>query len=203
MVIRPRASKGGVRGVPVAARDAEALMERVADGDEDAFGLLYDLIAGPILGIVTRVLRDHARSEEVAQEVLLEIWLKAAQFREQRQPGWGNVMSWATTIAHRRAVDRVRYERATSDREDRAGQLEPRRPIDDVVETTMANLEQQQVRQALGTLTELQRESILLAYYEGYTYRQVSEVLETPIGTVKTRMRDGLNRLRECLGAQL
>lgn len=180
-----------------AERDPNVLIDRVALGDEHAFANLYEIIVGPIFGIVTRILRDHARSEEVTQEILLEIWLKAAQFSAQG----GNVMSWATTIAHRRAIDRVRYEQAACNREDLAEQLEIRRPVDDVVETTMAKLEQRQVRKALGSLTELQRQSIVLAYYENYSCREVSEALDTPVGTVKTRVRDGLIRLRACLGA--
>ncbi len=203
MVIRTRQTTGGARATDAddaADLDSELdlLINRVAVGDEEAFAKLYDFVAGPVLGITTRVLRDHARSEEVAQEVLLEIWLKAPQFCEQG----GKVMAWVVTIAHRRAIDRIRHEQASADREGRAGQLDVRRPVDETVEATMARLEEQQVRHALDGLSDLQRQSIVLAYYHGYTYREVSEVLETPIGTVKSRMRDGLLRLRECLGAQ-
>jgi RNA polymerase sigma-70 factor, ECF subfamily len=145
---------------------------------------------------VTRVLRDRAQSEEVAQEVLVEVWRQASRYAEER----GSALAWVLTIAHRRAVDRVRSQQAASDREDRAGRLEVRRPFDEVEEATMANLEQERVRQCLSGLSALQRESITLAYYSGYTYQEVSEVLQTPLGTVKTRMRDGLIRLRDCLG---
>ncbi|MBB5916262.1 RNA polymerase sigma-70 factor (ECF subfamily) [Nocardia transvalensis] len=174
-----------------------ALIERVAVGDEQAFAELYDLVSGPVLGVVTRILRDRSRSEEVTQEVMLEIWLKAPKYC--RQPG--NVMAWAVTMAHRRAIDRVRHEQASADREDRIEQLDVRRPVDEVVETALARLDTELVRTALDRLTELQRQSIVLAYYGGYTYREVSQVLDTPVGTVKTRMRDGLIRLREYLGA--
>ncbi|WP_228823010.1 ECF RNA polymerase sigma factor SigK [Nocardia blacklockiae] len=200
MVIRARDTAGTVPTDDVTDTDAtlRALIERVAEGDEQAFADLYDLISGPVLGIVTRILRDRARSEEVTQEVLLEIWLKAPKFVRQD----GNVMAWAVTMAHRRAIDRVRHEQACSDREDRIEQLDVRRPVDEVVETALARLDEQQVRTALDKLTELQRQSIVLAYYGGYTYREVSQVLGTPVGTIKTRMRDGLIRLREYLGAQ-
>ncbi len=200
MVIRARGSTGTVSTGEGAGSDAtlQALIERVAVGDEQAFADLYDIVSGPVLGIVTRILRDRSRSEEVMQEVLLEIWLKAPKFCEQQ----GNVMAWAVTMAHRRAIDRVRHEQACSDREDRIEQLDVRRPVDEVVETALARLDEQQVRTALDKLTELQRQSIVLAYYGGYTYREVSQVLGTPVGTIKTRMRDGLIRLREYLGAQ-
>ncbi len=200
MVIRARGSTGTVSTGEGAGSDAtlQALIERVAVGDEQAFADLYDIVSGPVLGIVTRILRDRSRSEEVMQEVLLEIWLKAPKFCEQQ----GNVMAWAVTMAHRRAIDRVRHEQACSDREDRIEQLDVRRPVDEVVETALARLDEQQVRTALDKLTELQRQSIVLAYYGGYTYREVSQVLGTPVGTIKTRMRDGLIRLREHLGAQ-
>ncbi|WP_280273022.1 ECF RNA polymerase sigma factor SigK [Nocardia wallacei] len=200
LVIRARGSTGTVSTGEGAGSDAtlQALIERVAVGDEQAFADLYDIVSGPVLGIVTRILRDRSRSEEVMQEVLLEIWLKAPKFCEQQ----GNVMAWAVTMAHRRAIDRVRHEQACSDREDRIEQLDVRRPVDEVVETALARLDEQQVRTALDKLTELQRQSIVLAYYGGYTYREVSQVLGTPVGTIKTRMRDGLIRLREYLGAQ-
>ncbi|BCK55824.1 ECF RNA polymerase sigma factor SigK [Nocardia wallacei] len=200
MVIRARGSAGTVSAGEGAGADAplQALIERVAVGDEQAFADLYDIVSGPVLGIVTRILRDRSRSEEVMQEVLLEIWLKAPKFCEQQ----GNVMAWAVTMAHRRAIDRVRHEQACSDREGRIEQLDVRRPVDEVVETALARLDEQQVRTALDKLTELQRQSIVLAYYGGYTYREVSQVLGTPVGTIKTRMRDGLIRLREYLGAQ-
>jgi RNA polymerase sigma-70 factor (ECF subfamily) len=183
-------------GVPAAAPDAEELMRRVAAGDETAFTSLYDLVAGPVLGLVTRVLRNHAQAEEVAQEVLVEVWRKATRYAPER----GSALSWVLTIAHRRAVDRVRSHQAGLDREDRAGRMDVRRPFDEVTESTLATLDQQRVRQCLASLTDLQRESIVLAYYNGYTYPEVAEVLKVAPGTVKTRIRDGLIRLRDCLG---
>ncbi|MGK3206066.1 ECF RNA polymerase sigma factor SigK [Amycolatopsis sp. MEPSY49] len=174
----------------------EQLLALAARGDEQAFAALYDQLAGPIFGTVLRVLRSRAHAEEVTQEVLLEIWRKAATFDVAR----GRVQTWALTIAHRRAIDRVRTEQACVNREDRADRLDPRRPYDDVTETTLDRLDRAQVRAALAALTELQRESILLAYFQGYTTREVSERLGVAVGTVKTRMRDGLIRLRDALG---
>ncbi|MCU1680482.1 MAG: polymerase subunit sigma [Amycolatopsis sp.] len=176
---------------------AEELLVRVAKGDEPAFELLYEKLAGPILGLVRRVVRDGAQSEEVAQEVLVELWRTATRYSPER----GSAMNWAMTLAHRRAVDRVRSARASTDREQKATFEAARaRPFDEVAEAVTSRWERQQVRKCLSNLTELQRESVMLAYYQGYTYREVAEVLSAPQGTIKTRLRDGLIRLRDCLG---
>jgi RNA polymerase sigma-70 factor (ECF subfamily) len=181
---------------PAAVTTAEELLQRVAAGDEAAFASLYDLIAGPVLGLVTRVLRNGAQAEEVAQEVLVEVWRKATAFAPER----GSALSWVLVIAHRRAVDRVRSHQAVLDREDRVGRMDVQRPFDEVTEATLAGLDRERVRRCLSALTGLQRESIVLAYYNGYTYLEVAEVLKVAPGTVKTRIRDGLIRLRDCLG---
>ncbi|MEV6907685.1 ECF RNA polymerase sigma factor SigK [Amycolatopsis sp. NPDC051071] len=175
----------------------EELLVRVAKGDERAFEALYDRLAGPVLGLVRRILRDAAQSEEVTQEVMVELWRTATRYSPER----GSALNWAMTLAHRRAVDRVRSARASSDREVKATFEAARaRPFDEVAEAVAARWEHSQVRRCLTSLTELQRESVLLAYYQGYTYREVAEVLRTPHGTIKTRLRDGLIRLRDCLG---
>lgn len=176
--------------------DLSELLCAVARGDQEAFGRLYDAVSGPVLGLVTGVLRDPAQSEEVAQEVMVEMWRTAARFRPDR----GSAMTWVLTLAHRRAVDRVRSASAAADREHRAALLERTPAFDDVTEQVEARLEREQVRRCLRTLTELQRQSVTLAYYRGLTYREVAELLSLPLGTVKTRLRDGLIRLRDCLG---
>nr|WP_125626129.1 sigma-70 family RNA polymerase sigma factor [Streptomyces sp. WAC 00631] len=176
--------------------DLGALLGRVARGDQDAFGAVYDMVAGPVHGLVRRVLRDPAQSEEVTQEVLVEIWRGAARFRPDR----GSAMAWVMTLAHRRAVDRVRSVQAGSDREHRAALLDRTPAFDEVTEQVEARLEREQVRRCLRGLTELQRHAVTLAYYRGLTYREVAELLGAPLGTVKTRLRDGLIRLRDCLG---
>lgn len=174
----------------------EDLMAQVARGSEAAFEQLYDVVAGPVFGVVRRVVRDVAQSEEVAQEVLVELWRTAARYDR----GQGSVLNWSLTLAHRRAVDRVRSAQARTDREQRAGAMAPGREFDEVLEAVTARLEREQVRRCLNGLTELQRESIMLAYYGGHTYPEVADLLQSPLGTVKTRMRDGLIRLRDCLG---
>jgi len=174
--------------------DLAGLLARVARGDHQAFELLYGELAGPVYGVVRQVLRDPAYSEEVAQEVLLEVWRTASRF----DPAKGSPAAWALTIAHRRAVDRVRSETASSRREEKAA-VDHSSPDDDVAEVVAATLDRQRVRRCLDGLTELQRESIKLAYYGGYSYPQVAQLLGVALGTVKTRIRDGLIRMRDCL----
>ena len=175
--------------------DLAGLLARVARGDHAAFELLYGELSGPVYGVVRQVLRDPAQSEEIAQEVLLEIWRTATRF----DPAKGSPAAWALTIAHRRAVDRVRSESASSRREEKAAPDLSEAP-DDVAEAVAATLDGQRVRRCLDGLTELQRESIKLAYYGGYSYPQVARLLGVALGTVKTRIRDGLIRMRDCLG---
>jgi RNA polymerase sigma-70 factor (ECF subfamily) len=175
-------------------RDLPGLIRQVARGDADAFDAVYDQVAPAVFGIVRRVIRDPAQSEEVTQDVLLEVWRSAAKF----DPARGSAAAWVTTLAHRRAVDRVRSVQKEADRERRLAAAAV--PYDEVAEAVESSLERERVRRCLGSLTDLQRESVTLAYYGGYTYAQVASLLGVPDGTIKTRMRDALIRLRDCLG---
>lgn len=186
---QPRGGRAETRG-----RGAlESVLAEVAKGDEDAFRFLYDQAAPAVLGIVLRVLRDPAQSEEVMQEVLLEVWRMAARF----DPSAGSAWAWILTLAHRRAVDRVRSEQRATERERQAATAVI--AYDEVSDAVQEALEHQRVRRCLAGLTDLQRESVLLAYYGGHSYREVARLLGVAVGTVKTRMRDGLIRLRDCL----
>ncbi|MFR0354745.1 sigma-70 family RNA polymerase sigma factor [Streptomyces sediminimaris] len=178
--------------------DLEELLRGVALGDHDAFAALYDAVAGPVLGVVRAVVRDAAQSEEVAQDALVEVWRTAPRFRPER----GSAVNWVLTLAHQRAVDRVRWAQASAAREQRAARLDRSPDYDHVTEQVEARLEREQVRRCLRTLTDVQRQSVTLAYYGGLTHREIAENLALPLGTVKTRLRDGLIRLRDCLGAE-
>ncbi|SNY23433.1 ECF RNA polymerase sigma factor SigK [Paractinoplanes atraurantiacus] len=175
--------------------DIEALLVRVARGDEQAFARLYDLVAPRVYGLVRRVLRDPSHAEEVAQEVLVEVWRRAPQYDPER----GTPTAWIFTIAHRRAVDRARSEQAAADRTLRIGIQAIDTPYDTVADEVATRLERRQVRSCLDGLTELQRQAVTLAYFQGNTYPQVAEMLGAPLPTIKSRMRDGLARLRDCL----
>ena len=172
------------------------LMARIARGDTAAFSELYDAMAPRVYGLVRRVLRNPAQSEEVTQEVLVEVWRTASRYDARR----GSVTSWVLTMAHRRAIDRVRSEQASTDREHVVAATSADVAYDEVSEAATTRLESEQVRRCLGSLTELQRESVTLAYYGGYSYREVAELLDANLATVKARMRDGLIRMRDCLG---
>ncbi len=196
---RNRAAAHVGDGAPAQASPDAALadlMRLVAQGDEQAFAQVYDALSPSVYGLVLRVLRDPAQSQEVAQEVMVDLWRQATRF----DPDKGSVKGYVLTMAHRRAVDRVRSAQASTDRELRVGQASQEREFDEVAEAVENRLEVQQVRRALRVLTELQREAVQLAYYGGYTHREVSELLDVPLGTVKTRLRDGLIRLRDEMG---
>lgn len=172
----------------------EMLMVRVVDRDRDAFARLYDLTSAPVYGTVLRVIRDAGFSEETVQETYLQAWRHADRYDASR----GSVLTWLVTMAHRRAVDRVRSEQSRGERDRRASA--PERPFDVVAEAVVVRDDRRRVADCLGSLTDLQRQSVEMAYYQGLTYREVADHLAVTLPTVKTRIRDGLRRLKSCLG---
>lgn len=193
------ATRGHLRPLPRPDEDADQLLAAVARGDEQAFTALYDLVAPTVVGITRRVLRDPAQAEEVAQEVLLEVWRQAARHRPER----GSARTWISTIAHRRAVDRVRSEQSERNRRDRDASREVTVAHDPVAESVADRSDKERVLAALSELTTVQRETVELAYFGGHTYAQVAEMMDLPLGTVKTRIRDALIRLRDTLGVSV
>ena len=190
-----RATSGGATsGGASPGSDLAAKLTMVARGDAAAFDAVFEQLGPSVYGVVKRVIRDPAQSEEVTQEVMLEVWRTAAKFDAER----GSATSWVMTLAHGRAVDRVRSVQKDAERARRTAAADI--PYDMVTEAVESSLERERVRRCLGSLTELQRETVTLAYYRGYTYGQVASLLGVPTGTVKTRMRDALIRLRDCLG---
>jgi RNA polymerase sigma-70 factor (ECF subfamily) len=182
--------------VPAAERSSEQLLELVSRGDERAYETLYTRHSATVFGLARTVLRDPHQAEEVAQEVLLEIWRTAPRF----DPGKGSARAWISTMAHRRAVDRVRSSQASRARDEAVGARSVERDYDDVTEQVETRLDVERVRHCLDGLTPRQRDTVQLAYYGGHSYSSVATMLKLPLGTVKTRMRDGLIRLRDCLG---
>ena len=190
-----RATQQGPRPAQEREEDLGWLLAQVGRGDETAFEAAYNRLARPVYGLILKVLRDPAQSEEVAQEVLVEIWRTASRFDASR----GSAMTWAMTIAHRRAIDRVRSANAQTLREHKAGAIVTPAPAG-VAEAVESRLDAERVRSCMKSLTELQRESVTLAYYGGYTYSEVAALLGAALGTIKTRIRDGLIRMRDCMG---
>jgi RNA polymerase sigma-70 factor, ECF subfamily len=171
-------------------------MTRCGAADKPAFAELYDLTSRRIYGIVLKVLRSPEHAEEVTQEVYVEVWAQARRYA----PDKGAVMTWMAMMAHRRAVDRVRSVSSEVARDERYAYVDLEREGDEVWESVAQKYDVERVRAALATLTPIQRQAVSLAYYEGLTQSQIAKALNLPLGTVKTRIRDGLRRLGEALG---
>jgi len=182
-------------GAPAAPVLAE-LLKLAARGDADAFARFYDATSARAFGLAVRVVRDRAQAEEVAQEAYLEVWRTSTRF----EPGRGSAIGWLLTIVHRKAVDRVRSAEAASRRDVHYEHDNQSVAHDATAEAAEASMEARRVRTALGGLTAVQREALELAYFGGYTHTEVARMLDLPVGTAKTRIRDGLIRMRDTLG---
>lgn len=193
----PRPGPGHTGREADAARLVE-LMARSARGHEDAFAELYDLTSGRVYGTILRVLRSADHAAEVTQEVYVEVWRQSARYAPEK----GSVLGWMTTMAHRRAVDRVRSVSSEVARDERYAVTGADREVDHVWEGVEQRLDVERVRKGMTSLTAIQREALTLAYFGGYTQSQVASLLKLPLGTVKTRIRDGLIGLRDALGVE-
>lgn len=189
-------------GEPV-GREAESsrlteLMSACSRGHEEAFSELYDLTSSRVYGIALRVVRSTDHAAEVTQEVFVEVWRQSARY----SPDKGSVMAWMTTMAHRRAVDRVRAVTSEVVRDENYAATESDRGVDQVWDSVAQKFDVERVRKGMASLTAIQREALSLAYFGGYTQSQVASLLKLPLGTVKTRIRDGLIGLRDALGVE-
>lgn len=186
-------------GTPAGGADTTGLGELIARssrGDETAFAALYDATSARAYGMALRVVRNPAHAEEVVQEAYLDAWRTSSRF----DPARGSAMGWLLTIVHRKAVDRVRSAEASSNRDATYHRESQTVEHDQTAEAAHSSLEAQRVRGAVATLTEVQREALELAYFGGYTHTEVATMLDVPVGTAKTRIRDGLIRLRDAMG---
>ncbi|MGW9402932.1 sigma-70 family RNA polymerase sigma factor [Arthrobacter sp. NPDC055585] len=195
----PGGAPGEQHGVPTLGRmdpDLTDLVHRSAGGDETAFAALYDATSARVYGLAIRI----TRSPELAAEVVQEVYFMAWEQSERFQPSRGSVLGWLCTMAHRRAVDRVRQVVSERDREQTYEEQRPK--ADQTWEEVEQSMAAQEVRDGLGALTPLQRQAVALAYYEGCTHQEVARQLDIPLGTAKARIRDGLNSLRSALGGR-
>ncbi len=181
------------RTAPLDAGDDEALLARVAHADQTAFESLYARYSGPAYSIAVGMLRDAVRAQEVTQDVFLAIWRGARAF----DPARGSARTWILSVAHHKSVDAVRRARRN-----------PTVPLSDAIAGEVDVIEEAQtrvaagyVRRALAALSAEQRAALVLAYYGGYTQQEIAQRLGVPLGTIKTRIRDGLLRLRAALPA--
>lgn len=200
MTLVPEGEPASASSALIPSVDAELaqLLKACSLGEEAAFATLYDATVARLFGLVLRTVRDRAQAEEVTQDAYLDIWRNSSRF----DPDRGSAMSWLMTIGHRKAVDRVRSAEATR-RRDSAYEARQQGPaFDQTVEDAHRNLDAHRVHRALDTLNETQRRSLELAYFGGYTHREVAAMLDIPLGTAKTRIRDALIRLRDTLGLE-
>jgi len=188
-----------VAGASRTAADDQVAIEQMARGNQSALGELYDRHGRLIYSLALRVLRDQGDAEDVVQEVFLQVWREAARFDLTR----GNVVAWLVMVTRSRAIDRLRRRQA---RPQLAAKLEPDNRVDAGPRVDV-QMEWQsraaEVRRALETLPLLQRVAVELAFFDGLTHAEIAEQLEVPLGTVKTRVRQGLLKMRDCLAGAL
>ena len=189
------APSGGDEKRRDAARLAD-LLRQAALGDEAAFAAFYDATSARAYGLALRVVRNPAHAEEVTQEAYLDAWRSSTRYDAAR----GSAAGWLMTIVHRKAVDRVRSVEAATARDETWNREAAPTDHDQTAEAVHASLDAARVRGAVATLTDVQRQAVELTYFGGYTHTEVATLLDVPLGTAKTRIRDGLIRLRDLMG---
>jgi len=177
--------------------DAE-LVHAIARGDERALASLYDHYSPILFGLLLRILKDRPEAEDVLQEVFLQIWQRASSFDVER----GRPFTWLVTLARSRAIDRLRSTRSR-ERAALASAMEAPEPVADASDDAVRSEQGEAVRGALAAIPEEQRRALLLAYFDGLSQTEIAARLDQPLGTVKTRMRSGMMKLRELLRGQV
>ena len=175
------------------------LIRKVAQKDKNAFSSLYDRYGQLALNLAWRILSERQEAEDVVQEAFLQIWREAVSYNPKR----GTVSTWITTITRSRAIDKLRsrkarriYDPANEDFQEMAERLPDRGILRDDLDNRLL------VRKAFGSLSVEQRVAIEMAYYEGMSQTEIADALREPLGTIKTRIRSGLSRLKEMLGSR-
>ena len=185
--------EGMMESEPPSEGEEEQLLRRLAAGDVDSFGVIYDRYSRSVYSLAWKMLGDAQAAQEVTQEVFEAIWRGAKAYA----PGRGSARTWILAMAHHKSVDAMRRQRVRA-----SEPLSDAHPDEtDVVALAMRRVEGAAVRAALATLSEVQRAVVVLAYYGGYTQQEIARRLGVPLGTVKTRIRDGLQKLRDRLTA--
>lgn len=175
--------------------DLDSLLDGVRAGDKAAFADLYDALASQVLGLATHILRDRAQAEEITQEVFVEVWQKAHTF----DPARGSVKSWVLRLTKSRSIDRLRSWRSAQvrDTEDFHKQLTTWVvPAEDEVQH---RLESQELQELIDSIGEPHRSALMLAYFGEYTHQEIADATGVALGTAKTRVRDGLQKLRKAV----
>jgi len=182
----------------VARADDIELLHAVARGDEVALARLYDQYRVILFGLLVRILGSRDEAEDVLQDVFIQVWRRAKDYNEER----GKPFTWLVTLARSRAIDRLRLLGARQRLADAATKDKPEE-VADALHDTIQAAQREIVQKALATLPEEQKQALLLAYYDGLTQSEIASQLGTPLGTIKTRMRAGMTKLRGVLASQI
>ena len=175
--------------------DPDRLLESVRAGDKVAFAELYDVLAPQVLGLTTHILRDRAQAEEVTQEVFVEVWLSAHTFDPHR----GSAKSWVLRLAKSRAIDRLRSWRSSQARDTDDFNSQLTRWVAAAEDEAQQRLESEELQELIDSIGEPHRSALMLAYFGELTHQEIADATGVALGTAKTRVRDGLQKLRKAV----